>query len=130
MRRWISPGCQEGLCTFDFRHVSVKLCPLSLCRLSGSILSEKRDREFVHDEEAVPYEDFKYPIISPPSKNDLLEMTRGLHPEQYNVLEDVVQLCKKISRSSKTDLRAVPAIRRIVHGGAGKLNDYYHFMYL
>ena len=80
-----------------------------------------RDREFVHDEEAVPYEDFKYPIISPPSKNDLLELTRGLHPEQYKVLEDVVQLCKKISRSSKTDLQTVPAIRKIVHGGAGKL---------
>ena len=80
-----------------------------------------RDREFAYDEETVPYEDFQYPRISFPSKNDLLEMIQSLHPEQLNVLDDVVHYCKKVARSIKTNLQAVPALRRIVHGGAGKL---------
>ena len=79
-----------------------------------------RDRACVHDDDAVPYEDCKYPVINVPSKNDLLEMTESLHPEQLRNLEDVAKFCKKVKRSEKT-LEPVPGLRKIIHGGAGML---------
>ena len=60
-----------------------------------------RNREFVNDDDAVPYEDCTFPVINVPSKNDLLDMTLSLHPEQRKNLEDVVEFCKKVSRSDR-----------------------------
>ena len=79
-----------------------------------------RNREFVNDDDAVPYEDCTFPVINIPSKNDLLDMTLSLHPEQRKNLEDVVEFCKKVSRSDKCKTsKSVPGLRKIIHGGAG-----------
>ena len=79
-----------------------------------------RHTDFAHEEEsAVHYDNFQYPPIDPISKNDLLELVRSLHPEQYKPFEKLVQYCKKVKRARKPNSKIVQALRMIIHGGAG-----------
>ena len=72
------------------------------------------------------FEEFKYPKIKLPEKNDILEMMLKLNPEQKRACEKVFKFCtesviaqKLFEKNPESDFKVDP-LRLIVHGGAGK----------
>ena len=75
------------------------------------------------------FEEFKYPKIKLPEKNDILEMMLKLGPEQKKACEKVFKFCtesviaqKLFEKNPESDFKADP-LRLIVHGGAGIINQ-------
>ena len=73
------------------------------------------------------FEEFKYPKIKLPEKNDILEMMLKLNPEQKRACEKVFKFCtesviaqKLFEKNPESDFKVDP-LRLIVHGGAGIL---------
>ena len=64
---------------------------------------------------------FKYPKIDlPENRDEILEMTKKLVPEQKRVLKYVVKFCYDMLLAEKNPGFDVDPLRLIVHGGAGK----------
>ena len=85
-----------------------------------------RDPGLVHMAEIPQFEEFKYPKIKLPDKNDALEMMEKLNLEQKRACEMVFKFCtetiiaqKLYAKNPESDFQADP-LRLIVHGGAGK----------
>ena len=87
-----------------------------------------RNPDLINLTEKPQFEEFKYPKIKMPDKNDALEMMKNLNIEQKRACEMVFKFCtesvisqKLRSKNPESDFQEDP-LRLIVHGGAGKKN--------
>ena len=69
---------------------------------------------------ALNLEEFKYPKIElPENREDIIEMTKKLAPEQKRPLKYVVKFCYDMLLAEKNPGFDVDPMRLIIHGGAG-----------
>ena len=65
------------------------------------------------------HEDIKYKQIEIPEEVDLHSQTRKLVPEQLDVVNSVIEHCKKLKKNQKHIDVPIPGALLICHGGAG-----------
>ena len=65
------------------------------------------------------FEDFKYKKICLPSKTEMEQITRGLVPEQMNVIRKAISSCKDIVKAEEYPQLKREPLRLLVLGGAG-----------
>ena len=88
-----------------------------------------RDPDLADMMDKPQFEEFKYPKIKLPEKNDILEMMLKLNPEQKRACEKVFKFCtesviaqKLFEKNPDSNFKADP-LRLIVHGGAGNIKN-------
>ena len=87
-----------------------------------------RDPDLADMKDKPQFEEFKYPRINLPQKNDVLEMMLQLGPEQKAACEKVFKFCTEsviaqrlFEKNPESEFKADP-LKLIVHGGAGIIN--------
>ena len=87
-----------------------------------------RDPDLADMKDKPQFEEFKYPRINLPQKNDVLEMMLQLGPEQKVACEKVFKFCTEsviaqrlFEKNPESEFKADP-LKLIVHGGAGIIN--------
>ena len=78
-----------------------------------------RDPTGLESNEKANIETFKYKKIVLPGDEELRQQTRRLVPEQRDILDKVIEHCKRIVKARKSPECAIPGELMICHGGAG-----------
>ena len=69
--------------------------------------------------------DGKYKSLVLKNDEDMLEMARGLVPEQMMILQEVIKFCKLPLIPRTMNVQTSSQLRLIVHWGAGESNDFF-----